>query len=444
MNDVTTTLARFAVEATPGESPRHAARRTILNALALAVGANDHPAVARLRSVLAAFGGSPSAALLGRNERMPAAWAAMVNGAAAHVEDFDDTHLRTIVHPGAPIVPAALATAEHVDASASEFVDAVCIGVEVALRVATGMCPEHFDRGWHPTGTMGVIGAAVASGRLLGLDDDGMRRAMGLAAVQSAGLLAQLGTMTKSFHPGKAAANGVEAALLTQRGFTAPLNVIEGRRGLNTVAGHGASLDGVTDDLGVRWELEANAFKPYACGIVSHPVLDGALALREAAGPGADWERVVARVNPVVLEVMGVRDVHDHLSSKFSVYHCAALGLAGYAGGIESFTDAAATDAHLDALRGRVEIELDPSVRRDEASLEGVTSDGATHRHHVDHARGSVQRPLTDSELIDKATRVSSPVLGDDQSANLAELVLSIGPGGPALDHIIQTCRPAA
>jgi len=426
--DVTLALATFAVTVDDlPEAVRHAGRRTLLNAVALGVGAHAHPAVDRLRAVLSGLGGVGSATLLGSGERLPAPWAALVNGAAIHVEDFDDTHLRTIVHPGAPVVPAALAAAELTGADDAALLDAVCVGVEVALRVARGMTPPHFDRGWHPTGTMGVIGAAAAAGRILALDIPAMQRALGLAATQSAGLLAALGTMTKSFHPGKAAANGLEAALLAARGFTAPMSIIEGRRGLAAVAGHGADLDVMVAGLGARWELQDNAFKPYACGIVSHPALDAARALAEMAGVGADWSSLALRVNPVVPQVMGVADPRDSLASKFSVYHCVALGLEGYAGGPESFTDAVATELRIDALRRIVTVETDPSIAKESCELRGRLADGTEHHIEIAAARGSVGRPMSDDELADKAHVVADAVLGAAGVDALVTWCLTIG-----------------
>lgn len=424
----TATLARFAVTAHDlDESVLHAGRRTLLNAVALAIGAHDHPAVERLRCVLASFGGEGRAMVLGHGTTLPAPWAALVNGAAMHVEDFDDTHLRTIVHPGAPVVPAALAAAEVVGADDVTTLEAICVGVEVTLRVALGMTPPHFDRGWHPTGTMGVLGAAAAAGRILGLDVDRMRHALGLAATQSAGILAALGTMTKSFHPGKAAANGLEAALLAHRGFTSATSVIEGRRGLAAVAGDGADLDAMTAGLGSRWELYDNAFKPYACGIVSHPALDAGRELAELAGIEAEWVRLVLRVNPVVPQVMGVADPRDSLASKFSVYHCVALGLAGYAGGPESFTDEVARDPRIDVLRRMVRVETDATVSKQACHLTGHLADGRALRSDIVAARGSIERPLSDDELAAKAHVVSDRVLGPAGVDALVEHCLAIG-----------------
>jgi 2-methylcitrate dehydratase PrpD len=418
------------------EPARHAGRRAVLNTLGLAVGASDQPAVARLRAVFARLGGRGRATLLGRGERMPAPWAAVVNGAAAHVEDFDDTHLATVIHPGAAVIPAALAASELTDGTDDTFLDAVCIGIEVALRSGLGLGDGHFTRGWHPTGTLGHLGAAAAACRVLGTDVETTQQALGLAGTQVGGFLAALGSMTKSLHAGRAAGNGLEAALLVDRGFTAPRSVVEGRRGIGELAGFGVDYPRVTDQLGTRWELAANTFKPYACGIVSHPVLDAARELGDRAGPNAEWRELTTTVNPVVLEVMGVERPTDGLASKFSVYHCVALGLQGYAGGPESFTDGVATDPAVTDLRARVSVRLDPDVRRDEAHLVGVTDDGTRHEVHVEHARGSLKRPLTDDDLTDKARLVAAPVLGSAGVDELVSRCWKLGDGAPVRDLV--------
>ena len=369
-------------------------------------------------------------------------WAALLNGMAAHVEDFDDTHLATVVHPGAPIVPAALAVGEDLGASGRDTLVAAVLGIEVALRVGLALGRGHFDRGWHLTGTMGHLGAAAAAGRLLGLDADGLVVALGLAATQAAGLQAALGTMTKSFHPGKAAADGIEAALLAHAGFTGTARPIEGRRGLAALAAPAPDPGVALRDLGQRWEVTDNAFKPYACGIVSHPVIDGGIALRGAVAPD-EVATVTVRVNPVVLDVMGVADPQDGLQSKFSVYHCFAVGLLLGAAGPSEFTTTVARDPEVVALRARVTADLDPAVARDEAFVTVTTTDGRTVEHHVEHATASAANPMTDEQLRDKVRLVAAPVLGDDGVDRLVAAAFALD-RAPDLEALTAAARPSA
>jgi 2-methylcitrate dehydratase PrpD len=437
---VTLRLAELAVEAEAPTDVRHAARRTLLNAVALSIGASDHPGVRPIREVLAGYAGDATVSVFGRSERLPATWAAMVNGTAAHVEDFDDTHLETMVHPGASIVPAAVAAGELVDAPATEVLDAVCVGVEVATRIGRGVAPAHFERGWHPSGTVGHLGAAAAAGRVLGLDVDQMRVALGLAGTQAAGLLAALGTMTKALHLGKAASNGLEAALLAGRGFTGPVSIVEGRRGFGEVAGPEPDYAAMIEGLGSSWEIDDVAFKPFACGIVSHPVLEAAGALHERV-PDATWSELEASVNPLVLDVMGVAQPRDGLESKFSVYHCVAVGLTGRPGGPESFDDEVVADRAVTELRDLVEVVPRAELGRDEAVLEGVTSDGERHRIHIEHATGSRHRPMDDAALARKGRAVAEPVLGADGATTLTEVALSLGDGSSTFGRLVGCTR---
>jgi 2-methylcitrate dehydratase PrpD len=437
---VTARLAELAVEATAPDEVRHAGRRTLLNAVALSIGASDHPVVRAIREVLAGYAGDSTVSVFGRSETLPSTWAAMVNATGAHVEDFDDTHLETMLHPGASVVPAALAAGELVDADATGVLDAVCVGVEVATRIGRGVAPAHFERGWHPSGTVGHLGAAAAAGRILGLDVPQMRVGLGLAGTQAAGLLAALGTMTKALHLGKAAGNGLEAALLAQRGFTGPVSIVEGRRGFGEVAGPEPDYDVMLEGLGSSWDILDVAFKPFACGIVSHPVLEAARALHERE-PNATWSQVDASVNPMALDVTGIAQPRDGLESKFSLYHCVAVGLAGRSGGPASFSDQLAVDRAMEDLRSRVRVETRADLGRDEAILEAVTVNGQRHRIHIEHATGSQQRPMDDVALAHKACSVAEPVLGAEGARTLTEVALSLGNGSSTLKRLMECTR---
>jgi 2-methylcitrate dehydratase PrpD len=262
---------------------------------------------------------------------------------------------------------------------------------------------------------------------------------MGIAAVEAAGLQEALGTMTKSFHPGKAAADGVEAALLAGRGFTGPEAPIEGRRGFAETAAPVTDYDAMLDGLGATWEVERNAFKPYACGIVSHPVIDAAIALRNSA-PADDIEDVELTINPVVLDVMGVPDPQDGLQSKFSVYHCFATGFLDGAGGPDQYSDARARAPEVVALRARVHAITDPELAKDEARARIRTAGGEVFERHVEHATGSEAAPMTDQQLRVKAQLVASPVLGTEQTDKLVDLVFAIDKLD-TIDALVQATR---
>jgi 2-methylcitrate dehydratase PrpD len=232
--NVTRRLARYVVSARYADLPapvRKEALRTLLNWTGCAIGGSRHETLDAALGALSPFSGAPQATVIGRRERLDILHAALMNGISSHVFDFDDTHLKTVIHPAGPVVSAILALAEHSPVSGREFLAAMVLGIEVECRIGNAVYPAHYDRGWHITGTAGVFGAAAASGKLLGLSEQQMVWALGIAAAQPVGLREMFGSMTKSFHPGRAAQNGLTAALLASRNFTSSDTAIEGKSG---------------------------------------------------------------------------------------------------------------------------------------------------------------------------------------------------------------------
>lgn len=409
-------LATFAADLQWTDIPepaRQGARRILGNAIGLAIGASDHDSVQRTIGALDDLGLHGHSAVLGREESLPVAWAALVTGIAIHVEDFDDTHLRTVLHPGAPIVAAVLAVAQQERSTGQQVLTAIVAGTEVSARVGNGLGAAHFNRGWHVTGTMGHLGAVVAAGHLLGLTAAQMTHAISVASTQAQGHTEQLGSMTKALHPGKAAYDGVEAAYLARDGFTGPAAPIEGRRGMAALMSAAADLGEIVADLGSVWETAQVAFKPYACGIVSHPVIDAGVGLRRRGIEADQLVSVAVVVNPIVLDVMGVADPADGLLSKFSVYHCFAVGLMDGAAGPVQYSDARARDGATAGVRKKVTVTLDASMPRDACRVEVVLVDGSSLVEEVVHAVGSVDSPLTGHQLRGKFLTVAEPVIGD-------------------------------
>jgi 2-methylcitrate dehydratase PrpD len=407
--DITSRIGAFVADLNWADVPepaRAATRRTAVNVIGLSVGAADAPAAAAVLAAAADLGQRGSARVLGRSERLTPPWAALVNGLTAHVEDFDDTYLSCVLHPGAPIVPAALAAAELAGADGATLMAGVVAGVEVASRLGDCLWPTHFDRGWHVTATTGPIGAACAAARVLGLDADRTAAAIAIAATQAAGHTEQLGSMTKSFQVGRAAATGVEAALLAEQGFTGPIEPLAGRRGMANLMAAEADWTPM-DDLGTRWLVESNALKPYSCGIVSHPVIDAGRRLRADGIDPEQLASVVLEVHPRVLDVMGVAEPETGLRSKFSVYHCFAVGLVRGAGSPSEFSDECAVDPQVRQVRERVTVTLDPGLAADSCRMSATLTDGSEIAYTVEHATGSISTPMTEEELRDKVTRLA-------------------------------------
>jgi 2-methylcitrate dehydratase PrpD len=420
---VTRDLAEFAVgtnfQALP-ESVVHEAKRDIINVLGVALYSARDPSLKHLLGMFAEEGGNPRATIWGTDTRTTLANAALANGYLAHLEDYDDTHFPTVIHPTAPTLPAAFAIAEQAGLGGRDLITAVALGIEVCCRVCLAVHPWHYDEGWHITGTMGVFGGAIAAAKALALDADGMQRALGAAGTQAAGVREAFGTMTKAMHAGRAAQAGVVSALLAQRGFTAAPLILEGRRGVAQVMSNDRDLSRATDGLGERWEIFNNGLKPYACGVVSHPAIDAAICLRDRTGfDSAAIEIIEAQVHPLVPELMGRAEPQIGLEGKFSVQHCIAAGLIDGAAYPAQFSDARVADPALAALRRKVQLQVDEDMPEDACVLRLTISDGSILEQRIEHATGSPQNPLSDERLNEKFLTLASSNLGESAAAAL-------------------------
>jgi len=428
--DVTRSLARYVVDATYESLPAeviHEAKRSLLNWMGVAIGGCRHEAVGIALATVAEFSGPPKASVLGRTERLDILHAALINGMSSHVFDFDDTHLATVIHPSGPVAPGLLAIAETRPVSGKDLLLAFVLGVEVECRIGRAVYPSHYDQGWHITATAGVFGAAAAAGKLLRLTEEQMVHALGIAATQAAGLREMFGTHCKPFHPGRAAQNGLLSALLAARGFNSSTQGIEGRRGFANVMAAEHNLAEITDGLGDRFEILFNTYKPFACGIVIHPAIDGCIQLRNEYGLTADQiERIDLRVNPLVLELTGKRAPQVGLEGKFSVYHSVAVAIIDGAAGEAQYSDSRVADPAVVALRERVTATADPGVPKDACYVAITLADGRVLERYVPHAVGSLERPMTDDELDAKFRALVAPILPANQTEELIRLCRSL------------------
>ena len=400
---LTRNLAKFIVatrfEDIP-ETVRHEAKRTLLNWAGCAIGACRQETVSNVITAIAPFAGSGQATLLGRRERMDILNAALVNGISSHVLDFDDTHPLTTIHPASPVVPALLALAEHQPVTGRDFILALVMGVEAACRIGKAVVPAHYEAGWHITGTVGVFGSAAAAGRLLALNEQQMCWALGLAATQPVGLVEMFGSMTKSYHPGRSAQNGLTAALLARQGFTASEQALEAKSGwLNVLAGD-RRFSALADN---SWEILNNTYKPFPCGLVLHPAVDGCLQLcvRERLMPEM-IARVDVAVHPRVMQVTGIEEPRTGLEGKFSIYHAAAVALVEGVAGERQFSDEVVLSPTVVGLRRRVIVTVDPKLAKDQARVTILKTNGEKSSVFVEHAVGSLENPMTDRMIEDK------------------------------------------
>src|SRR5712691_2284053 len=393
----TKTLCRHLAAARFGDlgpAATHEARRGVLDWLGCALAGSGHPTITTLIEVLREVGGRPQATVLGRGAKLGLTDAPLANGQMGHILDFDDTHMGGVVlHTSSPVLAALFALAERAPVSGADLMLAYAVGFEAGVRSGR-TAPGHHKGGWHLTGTLGRIAAGVAGGKLLKLDMQRLTYAMGIAATQAAGMQQNRGTMCKSLHAGKAAANGVLAALLAERGFDSSQEIIEGKRGFSRVYSDVAAPEHLTADLDHGWVIETNGHKPYACGVVLHPLIDAVIAIRnrDKIDP-ATVREIRLRVHPLVLSITGIIEPATGLQSKFSTLHSAAVALVDGAAGVAQYSDAKAADSSVAALRLKVNAVADESLRRDEAHAE-IVAGGRTHRVHIAHASGTADNPM--------------------------------------------------
>jgi 2-methylcitrate dehydratase PrpD len=402
----TQTLASYIVtsriESVP-EDVRHEARRAIVNYVGCALGGSIDPAVDRAMQALGPYSGKPTASILGRSERIDPLHASLMNGISSHVYDYDDTTPKNYIHPTSPVASALFAYASANPVSGRDFMEAFIIGFEAESRIGNAVYPAHYDVGWHITGTAGVFGAAAAIGKLLSLQGHEMIWAIGLAATQAAGLREMFGSMAKALHPGRAAQNGYAAALLAQAGFTAGERGLEGPRGFAAVQAAKYDLSKITARLGEDFDLRANTYKPFSCGIVNHPTIDGCIQIHDEYRPAPDQITAVRlRVAPLVMDLCNQQGITKGLQGKFSVYHGAAIGLVRGKAGIQEYTDEAVNDPRIKRVRELVSAVGDPSITEDQAHIEVELASGVKLTRFVEKSLGNIHRPMTDKQLESK------------------------------------------
>jgi 2-methylcitrate dehydratase PrpD len=392
---------------------RHEAHRALVNYVGCALGGARHPAMDHTIAALSPFFGLPTAAVIGRMERADPLHAALLNGISSHVHDFDDTTPKNYVHPTSPVASALFAYASAHPVSGEDFLHAFILGFEAESRIANAVYPAHYDVGWHITGTVGVFGAAAAIGRLIGLTEQQMVWALGLAATQAAGLREMFGSMAKALHPGRAAQNGYASALLAQQGFTAGVHSLEGPRGFAAVQAAHYDLSKITDRLGIDFDLRANTYKPFPCGIVNHPTIDGCIQLHDEHGFAPESiTGVRLSVAPLVLDLCNQQNITKGLQGKFSVYHGAAIGLVCGKAGLNEYSDETVNDPAVRRVRELATTKGDAALTDDQARIEVDLADGRTLKKFVEQSLGNIHRPMSDAQLgskfLDQAVLVMS------------------------------------
>ena len=420
---ITDYVAGFVVETKFADIPQdvaHLGKRSVLDGIGLALAGAKSECGHIAQKYLADLGiaNTAGSSVIGTSLRLPARFAAFANGLAIHADDYDDTQLAVakdrvyglLTHPTAPALPPALALAERDRRSGADFMLAYQVGVEVECKVAEAIMPRHYQHGFHSTATCGSIGAAAAAAKMLRLDREATRRALSIGATQAGGLRENFGTMTKPFHAGRAAENGVVAAEIAALGFTASPNGLEADRGFFRAAGGGFAPEMIDGMLGRPWTFHSPgvSIKPHPSGSLTHPGMGAMLDLiREHDIRPDQVKRVSVGTNHNMPNALIHHRPKNELQAKFSMEFCMAILLLERRGGLEEFTDEVVNRADVQAMIGKVSFGVHPEAEA--AGFDKMTTiievelqDGKVLGTRADFGKGSPANPMSDEELSDK------------------------------------------
>ncbi len=431
MSDLTTELWRRYGSLSYRDLPddvRTVATHCILDWFGCALAGSQEPLAEILRDEFGLTQGNCT--ILGSDLRASASHAALINGAAGHALDFDDTHPIMLGHSTVPILPAALAVAEEQHCSGEELIAAFVVGVELACRLGAAIGPEHYAKGWHVTSSIGVFGATAAAAKLLGLDDERFGHAIGLAASRSNGLKANFGTMTKPLHAGNAAESGVVAARLASRGFTANPDAFSSGQGLVEAAGGGTVRLQDVERLSERWLIESTLFKYHAACYLTHAAIEATGSLNVAAG---DLEKAMVTVNPALLDICAIAHPKTGLEAKFSLAATIAITLLGDdTADPATFNDTRVNEPAVKSLIERVEVKTDELLSGTQSRLRLEMRDGAVHETECDTGIPASDLDTQGRKLRAKYTGIARPVLGE-RSEVLAQRIERLAELGDAV-----------
>ena len=445
---ITLETARFIEHLTFDQLPAEALRigkRCVLDGLAVVLAGSRQQCTQIVRDFSLKNARAAESTAFGKKPvKLPAMFAALVNGTAGHAMDWDDTQLSTtpdrifglLTHPTVPPLVAALALAETRDAvSGKQFMTAFLTGFEVECKIAEAIFPEHYAKGFHTSATVGTFGAGVAAAKLLGLEADRLRHMLGITASMASGIRANFGTMTKPLHVGRAAQNGVSAALLAHGGFEADPDALDGPWGFFQVFGRGFDAERIAGKLGSPHTIvePGVSIKPYPCGCLTHPSMDAmrALVLEKDLKP-ADIEQVVLHAGHNILNPIRYTTAEDELQAKFCMPFLLAAIVISRKAGFQEFTPRFVCSPEVQALMQRIRTEFDPAIEakgydKMRSRVEVILKNGQKLVRDADERyRGGPDNPLSDAELIEKFSDCTESILHQAAREAIIEAVFGL------------------
>ena len=435
----TALLARFVVDTHFHDLPTDVVEATklyFLDWLGSAYAGSPSEPSRIMSNLVEELGGVPEATVISSRRRTSCLYAALANAASSHAVEMDDLDRRSIYHPAAPIMPAALAVAERQQKSGAEFIRAIVLGYEASIRIGEAVNPSHYQY-WHTTGTVGTFGAAVAAAVLLGLNFEQTVWALGSAGTQAAGLWEFLvdGAMSKQLHPAKAAMNGVLSALLAERGFSGATRILEGEKGFCQATASSYDLGKVTEGLkpGMSaYKISQVSFKQHASCRHTHSAIDATLSLvaQHHLLPG-DIRSVRVKIYRGAMDLIGKVEANTPYAAKFNLPYCVAVAAIYQSVGLDKFTDAFLRDARVRSLMERVRLEVDSGLdvfypEKWPTVVEMVTTGGQKLVSRVDYPKGDPENPLSRDELRAKFRALASPLIGTAQTEGYIRDILRL------------------
>ncbi|MEM1509993.1 MAG: MmgE/PrpD family protein [Sulfolobales archaeon] len=428
-------LARFIYEVKYEDLPSEVvekAKTCFLDYVGVALAGSQTEFGKTITKLVKRLGGVSESTIIGDGSAVPSVNAAYVNGALAHIHELDDGHRVAMGHPGAPVISAALAVSEKVDASGKELIEAIVIGYDIFIRIGAAVNPSHFRRGFHTTSTCGVLGAAAAAGKLLDLDVDRLANALGIAATQASGLMevTRGESVIKPLQPARAAQSGVLSALLAQSGLTAPKTMLDGESGFLRAYSDGYDVRKITEGLGATFRIMEVYFKFHASCRHTHPAIDAVLELRRRYGISPeDVREVEVKTYSAAYELCGREYTPKTVSAaKFSIPYCVAIALAEGQVSPGAFTENKIRDSNILTLARKVRVVLDPELDRLVPAERGarvklVLKDGRSVETLVRNPYGEPETSPTNNDIKNKFISLTSGILDSQRTAELLGII---------------------
>lgn len=425
----------------PAETHRYA-KLCLLDWLGVTLGGSREPVSDILLDFIDIVGGNGHATIIGKGVQTNLVFAALANGTVSHALDYDDTHKDSGTHPSVCLAPAVMAVAEYKKASGRDLITAFIIGFEIAARIGAAAGTDHYDHGWHATSTIGRFSATAAAAKLMGLTREQIVNAFGICGTQVSGLRQVFGTMSKPFHAGKAAMDGVLSVALAKRDFDSSHDIFEGAFGLKKVLAPTADADKILSGLGEYYHITTIAFKPYASALATHAAIQAIDAIKAKEGVTAgDVRQIHIEFAPLPFSVVNKANPQKPLEGKFSVQQCAALAFIKGRVTPDMFTDQWLDDPEIVGFREKIDVQLNSRLEKFETIIKVTTKNGQHYTQFIRTSKGSPEDPLTFDEMKNKFLNLAVPVIPEKQAVAIVEKIRHLQ-DIEDVTEIIRLCCP--